>query len=776
MREYIMYVILVFLPIGAVMAYLLHREGVSRRNISMVVIISWLIIVTFPLIIAKLGTFIALLTYIVVILVMTRYLLGNKKEYVIESKGTLVTGNELEQLMVNMERQGYDISTDSTGNLVTLGDEQAINSLIARQAAEMGAAENPEPATLLTEIDNNDTSLEEITQEIAEDTITKPDIFSQLEAKASEELAVNIDDTDNTEEEKAQEDLTEEAAAGDASDLPDTAGGSLIDQPQEAIELIGTIPDVPPDLQVDTDIPEKVGVDELESEIREDSDSQLTVKLVPEIELLEEPETALPNVSEGPHPEEAFEALLEETVAETINELEKEAEKTADSISEIADEPAAAILEAEDTAEAEPVEQALPSVAEDLGIASPDIFDKENEIWVEGDETAKTGEISAEIVEELDQGEAAENDLREDSSSGTEEPTELMEIEAAQTIEETGEAEKQEVEKLAEAVPEAEQTSSMQDLEEIPAAAVPVLEPIAVEADDFAAASLDIAEADTKEEFENESDLSFGEAKSEVEEQAESLEIEDIQTADDTIEAGKQEAEQFAEIISEAEQIPVVEDLEETPAEIATLTESILTEAEELEAASMDLIEMENIDTLEADSNRSFEEISSEPVIELETREPLETTAAYFATEPEELPEAEPEVLEIIGESGMDTEKPEPGFETEELTEIEYSAEPEDLPELIETPPVQAEQTILEIAEESADETEIMAESGPLADQTLDPASLLYELIDQGFALKEMGNWQEAVQCFMDADALTEDAELKELLNTEIVGIFRLLS
>ncbi|MEN6326209.1 MAG: hypothetical protein ABFD18_08395 [Syntrophomonas sp.] len=772
MQEYILYVIMVFLPIGAIMAYLLQREGVSRRNIAMVVIISWLIIVTFPLSIAKLGTFIALLTYIVAILVMTRYLLGNKKEYVIESKGTLVTGSELEQLMVNLERQGYDISTDSSEYLVSLDDEQAINSLIAQQAAEPGAAEIPEPANLLAEMGINETPIEE-TQEMAEDAITKPDIFSQLDAKTGEILTVDIEDKDNTEEEKAREDLPAEAAAGDASDLPDTAGRWLSEHPEEGTELIGTIPDETPDLQEAMDIPEKVGVDELESKIQEDSDSQETVKVVPELELLAGPETTLPNVSEEPHPEEAFEALPEQTVAETINEPEKEAEQTVDSISEaIADEPADENPEPEDTAEAEPVEQ---TVGEDLGIASLDVFDKESEIWAESDEAAKTREISAEILQELGQGEAVDNELTEDSSSETEEPAGSLEMEDIQTADDTVEAETQEAEELAEIISDAVQIPAVQDLDETPAEIAPFAESVLTEAEELAAASLDLVHDEINEIAEDDTDLSSGEAKSETEEPAGSLEMEDIQTADDTVEAETQEAEELAEIISDAVQIPAVQDLDETPAEIAPVAESVLTEAEEHAAASMYIVEAENIDALESDNNPSLEEISSEPIIELEASEPLETAVADF-TEPKELPEAEPETFEIIGESGRDTEKPEPGLEPDEPIEIEYSAEPEESPELVENLPIQAEQTILEIAEETADETETMVESGPLADQAVAPAPLLYELIDQGFALKEMGNWQEAVQCFMDADALTEDAELKELLNVEIVAIFRLLS
>ena len=55
MKEYILFVILVFVPIGALMAYLLRREGISARNTIMILMASCLIIMFFPVVFQKWG-------------------------------------------------------------------------------------------------------------------------------------------------------------------------------------------------------------------------------------------------------------------------------------------------------------------------------------------------------------------------------------------------------------------------------------------------------------------------------------------------------------------------------------------------------------------------------------------------------------------------------------------------------------------------------------------------------------------------------------------------
>lgn len=81
------------------MAYFLRREGLGKRNTAIILTLSLLIIITFPITVVRLGILSSFLSYILVIVVITRYLLANEADLAPQSKGRLVTGRELEKLM-----------------------------------------------------------------------------------------------------------------------------------------------------------------------------------------------------------------------------------------------------------------------------------------------------------------------------------------------------------------------------------------------------------------------------------------------------------------------------------------------------------------------------------------------------------------------------------------------------------------------------------------------------------------------------------------------------
>lgn len=56
MREYILYAILIFMPLGFLMAYFLHREGLSRRQIACFTIAAMASVILFPICAARAGT------------------------------------------------------------------------------------------------------------------------------------------------------------------------------------------------------------------------------------------------------------------------------------------------------------------------------------------------------------------------------------------------------------------------------------------------------------------------------------------------------------------------------------------------------------------------------------------------------------------------------------------------------------------------------------------------------------------------------------------------
>ena len=78
MREYILYVLLFFIPIGAAMVAFLKREGLANKNINVVVAVSFFIIITFPVGMEKLGSLLALSLYLIVVFITAGWLFKDR--------------------------------------------------------------------------------------------------------------------------------------------------------------------------------------------------------------------------------------------------------------------------------------------------------------------------------------------------------------------------------------------------------------------------------------------------------------------------------------------------------------------------------------------------------------------------------------------------------------------------------------------------------------------------------------------------------------------------
>lgn len=75
MGEYILYVILIFIPIGGLMVYLLRKDGLPGKYINIILLLSLLIIFSFPISMEKLGRSVSLMIYVLLLAALAGYLL-----------------------------------------------------------------------------------------------------------------------------------------------------------------------------------------------------------------------------------------------------------------------------------------------------------------------------------------------------------------------------------------------------------------------------------------------------------------------------------------------------------------------------------------------------------------------------------------------------------------------------------------------------------------------------------------------------------------------------
>ncbi|SHG80778.1 hypothetical protein SAMN02745221_01018 [Thermosyntropha lipolytica DSM 11003] len=85
MREYLLYTSLVFLPIAAVIFYILKSYRLSYSAIWAILVLTFVIIITFPFSIIKIGSIFTLVVYIIVLGGITLYLLQYDAEYSLET-------------------------------------------------------------------------------------------------------------------------------------------------------------------------------------------------------------------------------------------------------------------------------------------------------------------------------------------------------------------------------------------------------------------------------------------------------------------------------------------------------------------------------------------------------------------------------------------------------------------------------------------------------------------------------------------------------------------
>jgi len=103
MKEYVLFVILVFVPIGALMAYLLRREGVSARNTIIILMASCLIIMFFPVIFQKWGKPGVSVVLLAVVFATVKFCYGDNLE--IQSEGEQVPVGFKELVLLQGSRE-----------------------------------------------------------------------------------------------------------------------------------------------------------------------------------------------------------------------------------------------------------------------------------------------------------------------------------------------------------------------------------------------------------------------------------------------------------------------------------------------------------------------------------------------------------------------------------------------------------------------------------------------------------------------------------------------
>lgn len=137
MQDYLIWAIIIYFPIALLMAWVLRNSGLQIKSIGGIVLISLFVVVMFPISMARLGTGLSALIYLVILAAIVYYLLGNNQ--------------------LGIEETGGEISTESgryNDNKHILEPEMPLCAGVSAQAEDKSGVLKTVPLTSLEPLSN----------------------------------------------------------------------------------------------------------------------------------------------------------------------------------------------------------------------------------------------------------------------------------------------------------------------------------------------------------------------------------------------------------------------------------------------------------------------------------------------------------------------------------------------------------------------------------------------------------------------------------------------
>ncbi len=159
MKEYVFYVLLIFMPIGAIMIKLLLDKGLSPRNIGFIVVASLSIVISFPICIEKIGTLLTFTAYVVVLFLIVTFLVNIEKQIFPETGADIAnpslivpeTDNCLTEPIAVETTDNIKIDNTTADDLLTVQEEVPKDEDISTETKLSGVqtADLPEKGQLI---------------------------------------------------------------------------------------------------------------------------------------------------------------------------------------------------------------------------------------------------------------------------------------------------------------------------------------------------------------------------------------------------------------------------------------------------------------------------------------------------------------------------------------------------------------------------------------------------------------------------------------------------
>ena len=248
MEEYIFYVILIFVPIGGAMAFLLHKDGLQGKYINIILILSLLIILSFPISMERVGGLASLMIYVLLITVVSWYILKCRVGDLALFTSRSPTGEQCVNNLINGEMSAISVTGETPENdescIIETSEEISETEEISEEKVSLGTTpEGKKAEELIPEADivtdeglESDSNLVDLLESAGEGNEIKPEQeadvtpelieveeqIEEVQITTTVEPASEVELTPEVilEEKQEEEYLPEVAASSEDNELP----------------------------------------------------------------------------------------------------------------------------------------------------------------------------------------------------------------------------------------------------------------------------------------------------------------------------------------------------------------------------------------------------------------------------------------------------------------------------------------------------------------------------------------------------------------------------
>jgi|GEM_PF-6985040 len=343
MREYVLFVILIFIPIGLGLHYFLRREGLPNKEINIILGLALFIIFSFPICMARMGIYCSLLIYLIIIVAMVAYLLRlGENTYLETAFASLRSLRQRADLIINEEPDLTGLTYEEATNLLLGSLEATARELLGPVSADSTSglsAAVAEPALEFAELseaaaDDQELPLRHVVAEAPEELAEEAEAAAAAAAQPVEEITVY----------QAEETGDILAQAAYSAEIIEEAAVA-VPKPGEVYETTAET-----GIEIEETVSEPVAVAAVEEAALETTAAEAEEAIPQFVAEMVEP------ISEeflGPPEESELPVLMENTGATAELVTEPELEEPEEEVSGRADEPAL-ITESEAAEETEP--------------------------------------------------------------------------------------------------------------------------------------------------------------------------------------------------------------------------------------------------------------------------------------------------------------------------------------------------------------------------------------------------------------------------------------